>query len=138
MTNCPICNSKVDAKDKFCSECGISLKDAPSERLWIVSMQERIKSARHNDGIFYLIAALGVLIAVEVPYVTHFIKLNNMDKVSWSLTIAGVVLFAGSMLGFMVDNNNVKALIDEMEQGPQEPEDEEEDKAINPKISDEE
>ena len=58
MTNCPICNSKVDEKAKFCSECGVQLTDAPSERAWIIAMQERIKAARHNDAIFNLLAGL--------------------------------------------------------------------------------
>jgi len=25
MTNCPICNGKVDEKAKFCPECGVQL-----------------------------------------------------------------------------------------------------------------
>ena len=43
MTNCPVCNSKVDEKAKFCSECGVQLSNAPSERAWIVAMQEKIR-----------------------------------------------------------------------------------------------
>ncbi len=132
MTNCPICNSKVDAKAKFCSECGVQLTDAPSERLWIVTMQERIKAAKHNDGIFNLLAVVGVLIAVVIPFVMRFVVHFTMDVWSWSLTAVGVILLIGSVLGMISDNSNVKALIDELEQGPQyeeeEGEEEEEEK----------
>jgi hypothetical protein len=55
-----------------------------------------------------------------------------MDVWSWSLTAVGVVLLIGSILGMMNDSSNVKALIDELEQGPQyeeeEGEEEEEEK----------
>ena len=42
MTNCPVCNTKLDEKAKFCPECGVELSKAPSERAWIVAMQEKI------------------------------------------------------------------------------------------------
>jgi cation transport ATPase len=132
MTNCPICNSKVDEKAKFCSECGVQLTEAPSERAWIIAMQERIKAAKHNDGIFNLLAVVGVIIAVAIPFVMRFVVHYTMDVWSWSLTAVGVVLLIGSILGMMNDSSNVKALIDELEQGPQyeeeEGEEEEEEK----------
>jgi uncharacterized protein YacL len=100
-------------------------------------MQERIKEARHNDIIFNVMAVVGILIAVGIPYITRFIRYNNMDMVSWSVTFVGIVLFIGSALGMMNGNSTVKALIEEMEQGPPEEEtEEEEDKADNPKIED--
>ena len=120
MTNCPICNGKVDEKAKFCPECGVQLTKAPSERAWIVAMQERIKTARSNDTIFTVIAVSGILIAVVVPYYTHFIKLFNMDMVSWALTFAGLVLFIGSAFGIWWENNNVKDLIKQLEKGQEE------------------
>jgi hypothetical protein len=126
MTNCPVCNSKVDEKAKFCSDCGVQLKEAPSERAWIVAMQERIKAAKHNDGIFNLLAALGVIIAVAIPFIMRFVVRFTMDVWSWSLTAVGVILFIGSVIGMMNDNGNVKELIAELEQGPQY-EDEDED-----------
>ena len=131
MTNCPVCNSKVDEKAKFCPECGVQLKNAPSERAWIVAMQERIKTARHNDNFFSVLAVVGILITVIIPYVTHFIRYNNMDVVSWSLTAVGVLLFVGSALGIWYENNNVKELIQQLENGQEEAADEEasEDKA---------
>ena len=119
MTNCPICNSKVDEKAKFCSECGVALKDAAVERVWVAAMQERIKAARHNDGIYNILAAVGVIIAVAIPFIMRFVVRFNMDVWSWSLTAVGVILLVGSFLGMMNDNSNVKNLIDEMEQGPQ-------------------
>ena len=119
MTNCPVCNSKVDEKAKFCAECGVQLTEAPSERAWIVAMQEKIKAARHNDGIFNLLAVVGVLIAVAIPFVMRFVVNYTMDIWSWSLTAVGVILLIGSVLGMMNDNSNVKALIDELEQGQQ-------------------
>ena len=124
MTNCPICNSKVDEKAKFCSECGVQLTDAPSERAWIIAMQEKIKAAKHNDGIFNLLAALGVIIAVAIPFIMRFVVHFSMDVWSWSLTAVGVILLIGSALGMMNDSSNVKALIDELEQGQVEEEEE--------------
>ena len=124
MTNCPICNSKVDEKAKFCSECGVQLTNAPSERAWIVAMQEKIKAARHNDGIFNLLAVVGVIIAVAIPFVMRFVVHYTMDVWSWSLTAVGVILLIGSVLGMMNDSSNVKALIDELEQGQEEEEEE--------------
>ena len=122
MTNCPICNSKVDEKAKFCAECGVQLSEAPSERAWIIAMQERIKAARHNDGIFNLLAVVGVIIAVAIPFIMRFVVHYTMDVWSWSLTAVGVILLIGSVLGMMNDNSNVKALIDELEQGQAEEE----------------
>ena len=131
MTNCPVCNSKVDEKAKFCAECGVQLANAPSERAWIVAMQEKIKTARHNDNFFSVLAVVGILITVIIPYVTHFVRYNNMDVVSWSLTAVGVLLFVGSALGIWYENNNVKELIQQLENGQEEAADEEasEDKA---------
>ena len=126
MTNCPICNSKVDEKAKFCSECGVQLTDAPSERAWIIAMQEKIKAAKHNDGIYNLLAALGVIIAVAIPFIMRFVVHFSMDVWSWSLTVVGVILLIGSALGMMNDSSNVKALIDELEQGQVEEEEGEE------------
>lgn len=122
MTNCPVCNSKVDEKAQFCSDCGVQLKEAPSERAWIVAMQERIKAAKHNDGIFNLLASLGVIIAVAIPFIMRFVVRFTMDGWSWSLTAVGVLLFIGSVLGMMNEGSNVKALIDELEQGQAEEE----------------
>jgi hypothetical protein len=54
-----------------------------------------------------------------------------MDTVSWSLTAVGIVLFIGSALGIMNDNNNIKELIRQLEKGQEETEgdeDEEEEK----------
>ena len=133
MTNCPICNSKVDEKAKFCSECGVQLTDAPSERTWIVAMQERIKAARQNDNVFTVIAALGVIIAVAIPFIMRYVLLLTMTMTGWLLTAVGVILLIGSALGMMNDNSNVKALIDELEQGSQyeeEEEGEEEEEAV--------
>ena len=119
MTNCPVCNSKVGEKAKFCSECGVQLTDAPSERAWIVAMQERIKAAKQNDNVFIVVAALGVIIAVAIPFVMRYVLIQTMTMTGWLLTAVGVILLIGSVLGMMNDNSNVKALIDEMEQGPQ-------------------
>jgi len=132
MANCPVCNSKVEEKAKFCAECGVQLTNAPSERVWIVAMQERIRVARHNDNIFNWLAVLGILIAVVIPFVMRFVVHYNMDIWSWSLTAVGVILFIGSALGMWNDNNNIKALIDELEQGPQE--EPEEEIPNNPKL----
>lgn len=126
MTNCPVCNGKVDEKAKFCAECGVQLADVPSERAWIVAMQEKIRTARHNDNLFIVVAVVGILITVLVPYITHFVRYNNMDIVSWSLTVIGIVLFIGSALGILYNNNNIKELIHQLGKG-QEPEEGDED-----------
>jgi uncharacterized membrane protein YvbJ len=132
MTNCPLCNSKVDAKAKFCAECGAKLTDAPTERAWVVAMQERIKSARHNDNIFNAMAMLGVVIAVAIPFIMRFVVRFDMDIWSWSLTLVGIILFGGSAIGMLTDNSNIKALIEELEQGPQA--DAAEEAPLNPKF----
>jgi hypothetical protein len=87
-------------------------------------MQEKIKAAKHNDGIFNLLAALGVIIAVAIPFIMRFVVHFSMDVWSWSLTAVGVILLIGSALGMMNDSSNVKALIDELEQGQVEEEEE--------------
>jgi hypothetical protein len=118
MTNCPVCNSKVDEKAKFCPACGIPLTSATTE--WVVAMQEKIKATRHNDNIFSVVAICGILIAVLIPWITRFIRYNNMDVMSWSLTAVGGLLFLGSAFGIWFDNNNVKELIEQLEKGPDE------------------
>ena len=60
---------------------------------------------------------MGVLITVAIPYITHFIRYNNMDIVSWALTFVGIVLFIGSAIGLLYENSNVKALIRQLQQG---------------------
>ena len=45
-----------------------------------------------------------------------------MDTVSWSLTAVGIVLFIGSALGIMNDNNNIKELIRQLGKGQEETE----------------
>ena len=120
MTNCPVCNTQVTEKAKFCSECGSQLTKAASERAWIVAMQERIKSARHNDGLYNLIAIMGILLAVVIPFVMRFVLHYSMDATSWSLTGVGVVLLAGSLIGMWYDNNKVKELIGQLEEGQKE------------------
>ena len=117
MTNCPVCNSELKEKAKFCSECGVELTTAPSERAWIVAMQERIKSARHNDVIYNVIAVVGIVFAMAIPFVMRFVVHHNMDIWSWLITGAGILLFAGSVIGIWFDNKNVKVLIEELELG---------------------
>jgi predicted MFS family arabinose efflux permease len=85
-------------------------------------MQEKIRTARHNDNLFIAVAVVGILITVLVPYITHFVRYNNMDTVSWSLTAIGVVLFIGSALGILNNNNNIKELIRQLEKGQEETE----------------
>ena len=77
MTNCPVCNSKVDEKAKFCPACGIPLTAATTE--WIVSMQERIKATRHNDNVFTTVAVVGILVTVAVPFLMRFVLGWTMD-----------------------------------------------------------
>ena len=126
MANCPVCNNEVKEKAKFCSECGVQLTDAPSERAWIVAMQERIKSTRHNDGIYNVIAAVGIVIAVAIPFIMRYVLHFTMDILSSILTAVGVVLFIGSVIGMWFDNRKVKELIEQLESG-QELEEEQED-----------
>ena len=122
MTNCPVCNTKVDAKAKFCSECGVELSKAPSERAWIIAMQEKIRSARNNNTIFTTIAVVGIVIAVVVPYYTHFIRLNNMDSVSWGLTGLGALLIIGCAFGIWWENMSINDIIDDLKLGQEEAE----------------
>ena len=122
MTNCPVCNTKVDVKAKFCPECGVELSKAPSERAWIVSMQETIKSARNNNNIFSIILTVGIVIVVVVPYYTHFIRLYNMDSVSWGLTGFGALLIIGSGFGIWWENMSINDQIEELKLGQEEAE----------------
>jgi RNA polymerase subunit RPABC4/transcription elongation factor Spt4 len=122
MTNCPVCNNKVDEKAKFCPECGVELSKAPSERAWIVAMQEKIKSARNNNNIFSIILTVGIVIVVVVPYYTHFIRLYNMDSVSWGLTGFGALLIIGSGFGIWWENMNINDQIEELKLGQEEAE----------------
>ena len=122
MTNCPVCNNKVDEKAKFCSECGVELSKAPSERAWIVAMQEKIKSARNNNSIFSVILTVGIVIVVVVPYYTHFIRLYNMDSVSWGLTGFGALLIIGSGFGIWWENMSINDQIEDLKLGQEEAE----------------
>jgi uncharacterized membrane protein YvbJ len=119
MTNCPVCNAQVTEKAKFCSECGSQLTEAASERAWIIAIQERIKSARHNDGLYNIVVILGILLAVAIPFVMRFILHYNMDTTSWALTGIGVVILVGSVIGIWLDNNKVRKLIEQLEAGQQ-------------------
>jgi hypothetical protein len=117
MSTCPVCQTKIDEKAKFCSECGVQLTDAPSERAWVVSMQEQIKAVRHNDVTYNIIAVLGVLIAVAVPFLMRYILHYDMDLLSWILTVVGVVFFIVSTAALWWDDNKIKKLIKEMKAG---------------------
>ena len=138
MTNCPVCNSKVEEKAKFCSECGVQLTDAPSERAWIIAMQERIKAAKHNDNIFTVIVVLGIIIAVAIPFIMRYVLVQTMTMTGWLITAVGVILFVGSIIGIINENSNVKALIDELEQGQVEEEGDEEEEEEDEREEEEE
>ena len=122
MTNCPVCNAQVTEKAKFCSECGIQLTEAAFERAWIIAMQERIKSARHNDGLYNVVAIIGILLAVAIPFIMRFVLHYNMDTTSWALTGVGILILIGSVIGIWLDNHKVQQLIAQLEAGPQEEE----------------
>ena len=127
MANCPVCNTEFKEKAKFCSECGVELTSAPSERAWIVAMQERIKSARHNDGIYNVIAAVGILIALVIPFVLRYVLLQNLTMTGWLITGTGVLLFLGSAIGMWYDSRKVKELIEQLQKGQELEEEDEED-----------
>ncbi len=124
MANCPVCNTEVKDKAKFCSECGVQLTAAPSERAWIIAMQERIKSTRHNDRIYNVIAAVGIVIAVAIPFIMRYVLLLTMTMTSWLITAVGVVLFLVSVISMWFDNRKVKELIEQLESGQEEEEEE--------------
>jgi hypothetical protein len=128
MTNCPVCNSEVKETAKFCSECGVQLAMAPSERAWIVAMEERIKAARHNDVIYNVTAVVGLVITMTIPFVMRYVLHFTMDLWSWLITGVGIFLFVGSLIGMWYDNRKVKGLIERLEMGEEleEEEDEEE------------
>jgi predicted tellurium resistance membrane protein TerC len=83
-------------------------------------MQERIKAARHNDAMYNLIAVVGIIIAVAIPFIMRFVVHYTMDIWSSLLTIVGIVLFVGSIIGTWYDNNSVKKLIEQLEKGQEE------------------
>lgn len=119
MTDCPVCRSQVGEKAKFCAECGSQLTTDTFDRAWVVAMQERIKSARQNDSVYNMIATVGIIIAVAVPFIMRYVLHFTMDTISWLLTAAGIVLFIGSFIGMMVDSRRVKHLIEQIEYGPE-------------------
>ena len=128
MTNCPVCNSKLPDKAKFCPECGVPLTKAPTERAWIIAMQERIKSARHSDSIYNVLAVVGILITVLIPFIMRYFQRLDMDKESFVLVGIGILLFVGSVIGMWYDDKNVIALIKQLQKGQEEePEDNNED-----------
>jgi len=98
MTNCPVCNTKVDVKAKFCPECGVELSKRPRNAPGLWQCRKKIRVPEQHN-IFTTIAAVGIVIAVVVPYYTHFIRLNNMDSVSLGTDRFGALLIIGSGFG---------------------------------------
>ncbi len=122
MPNCQICQTKLTENAKFCAECGVRLDGAVNERAWIIAMQERIKSVRHNDIIYNIVAVVGLLIAVVVPFVTHYVLLFTLDKISWVLMGVGVLLFISGFVANWLDNRKVKQIIILLQKGQPEAE----------------
>ncbi len=122
MTDCAICNAKLVEKALYCHTCGTRVDGAADERAWIVAMQERIRTIRQN-GIFYnIVAVIGLLIALSVPFVMRFVLLFNMNWLSLLITGIGAALFAGSMVVIWSNGRKVKELILILQQGqPAEP-----------------
>jgi len=117
MANCPICQTKLTENAKYCAECGVRLEGAVNERAWIIAMQEKIKSVRHNDVVYSIVSTIGLLIAVTVPFLMRFVLLYTMDILSWTITGVGIALFLGGMVANWVDDRNVKKLITILEKG---------------------
>jgi len=117
MANCPICQTKLTENAKYCAECGAGVEGAVNERAWIIAMQERIKSVRHNDGVYSVVSAIGLLIAVTVPFLMRFVLLYTMDLMSWLITAVGAALFIGGMVANWIDDRKVKQLILILEKG---------------------
>lgn len=114
---CPVCGKPVAETAKYCSECGARLPAADAESAWIASMQERIRAAKENDIYYTVLAAIGVITAVAIPFVTRYILLYTMDTLAWVLTAVGIAFFIGSYIGMWYDERKVKRLIEQMEQG---------------------
>ncbi|MDD5190206.1 MAG: zinc ribbon domain-containing protein [Dehalococcoidales bacterium] len=117
MANCPLCETKVPEQAKFCQECGVRLSGAVSERAWIVAMQERIKSIRHSDIVYNVVSAIGLLIALVIPFVMRFVLLYNMDAFSWVITGIGALLFFGGIVANFIDDRKVKQIILQLQKG---------------------
>ena len=67
-------------------------------------------------------AGVGIVVAVAIPYITHFVRYNNMDSVSWALTGVGVLLFIGAVFGIWYENVSINDFIEELQQGEEETE----------------
>lgn len=117
MATCPVCQSKVTEKARFCADCGTQLATAASDRAWIVAMQERIRSIRHNDVAYNICIVVGVLIAVAVPFLMRYVLHYSMDNLSWMLTIVGIVLFIGGFGGAWYDDRKVNRLLEQLAKG---------------------
>jgi cobalamin biosynthesis protein CobD/CbiB len=118
MPQCSVCHGQVTEKANFCQECGSQLKTIASDHAWIISMQERIKAVRRNDATFNIVGAIGLLIAVVIPFIMHYFLLYTMDTLSWTLTGVGIVLALGSLFGLWWDDRKIKDMIEELEMGP--------------------
>jgi hypothetical protein len=117
MTNCPVCLTKNADNANYCSDCGVHLTGAATERAWIVAMQERIKSIRTNNIAYNVVSGLGLLIAIVIPFVMRYVLLYNMDLLSWSLTGVGALLFIAGFVANIVDDRRIKKLIILLQKG---------------------
>jgi|GEM_PF-680937 len=117
MGNCPVCETKLAEKAIYCHACGARVADAPNERAWVVAMQERIRDVRRNDVIYDVVAVVGLLIAVAIPFVMRYVLLYNMDLLSWILTGIGALLFFGGIAITWYDGRRIKELILTLQKG---------------------
>jgi len=123
MTKCPVCENQIDETDNFCSRCGTALKTTGAERLWVTAIQEKIKRVRQNDMTFTIGGIVGVVFALLIPFVMRFVLRFQMDTMAWLLTMFGALLFIGCVIGIWYGDNEVKKLIAELEEGPEQEED---------------
>jgi len=114
-STCPVCHQPISETAKFCPQCGCQVSAAAVDFTWIAAMQERIRRAKDNDFSYTMLAAVGALIGVTIPFLMHFVLHYTMDTLSWLLTGVGLLFFIGGWAGLWYDERKVKKLIQELE-----------------------
>jgi len=116
---CPVCRSNNNETAKFCSECGTKLGKPAFNPIWTAVMHQSIAHAKDNDLYFTIFAVLGAITAIAIPFVMRFVLLYNMDILSWTLTIVGIVFFIAAYIGMFLNEKKYNRLVQQMAGGPE-------------------
>lgn len=115
---CPICKCDTSTTAKFCPECGTRQSAVVVDPNWVAAIHEKIKHARDNNIYYTVLATIGGLAAILIPFLMRFVLKYTMDMTSWLLTVFGILMFLGSYIGILVDDRKMRNLFKELERGP--------------------